>query len=89
MKECLWCYQEFAQTKRGQLYCSSECRVFANEDTALLRKESIRRQRRKASAKKCVVCGAKLSMYGIGNTCSVHINPKLLSATISQIKRKA
>lgn len=70
------------------MYCSPTCRMAANEEAAKKRRESARRARRKAAKKHCVVCNAELSMYGYGNTCAQHADPKPLSDVIKQIRRK-
>jgi len=87
MKYCLWCNREFLPSK-GQLYCSLLCRNDANEEAILARREHARRLRRKAAKRKCVVCGTVLSMYGVGNTCSMHTNPNSLSDILKEIRKK-
>lgn len=87
MKRCVWCDKEFLGSAK-QTYCSASCRMAANEEAAARRREAARRERRKAAEKTCVVCGAKLSMYGHGNTCAAHIPPKPLSDILKQIRRK-
>jgi hypothetical protein len=87
MKYCVWCNREFVASK-GQIYCSPECRTFANAEAVVVRKEIARRQRRKAANKCCVVCGATLSMYGTGNTCAMHTNPTFLTDILKQIRKK-
>ena len=85
MKECAFCGHDFVATK-GQQYCSDDCRIKANKEATERRKEEARRKRRKNADRSCIVCGAKLSMYGHGNTCAAHINPKPMSDIIRQIK---
>jgi hypothetical protein len=87
MKHCARCDKEFLEAK-GQTYCSPACRIAANEEATNRRREEARRARRKAADKRCVVCGAQLSMYGYGNTCAAHINPKPLSDVLKQIRKK-
>jgi len=87
MKNCVWCNREFSASK-GQMYCSPECRTNANEEAMVVRKEMARRQRRRAANKSCVVCGATLSMYGVGNTCAMHTNPIFLTDILKQIRKK-
>jgi len=83
----LWCHDEFIASK-GQMYCSFPCRIAANQEATVIRKEVARRERRKAAAKRCVMCGALLSMYGVGNTCATHSNPNSLSDILKQIRKK-
>jgi hypothetical protein len=87
MKHCVRCDREFLGAK-SQTYCSPSCRMAANEEAAAQRREEARRERRRAADKRCVVCGAKLSMYGHGNTCAAHVPPKPLSDILKQIRRK-
>jgi hypothetical protein len=87
MKTCGRCDREFNGTK-SQLYCSTSCRLAANEEAAARRREDARRLRRKAAEKRCTVCGATLSMYGHGNTCAAHISLKPLSDVLKQIRKK-
>lgn len=87
MKHCVWCDREFIGAK-GQTYCSPSCRIDANIEASNRRREEARRARRRAAEKRCVVCGAQLSMYGYGNTCASHINPKPLSDILKQIRKK-
>lgn len=86
MRQCSWCGADFVGG-RGQIYCCDEHRLLAIEEAAKNRRENARRQRRKAAGKKCIVCGAVLSMYGDGNTCAAHINTKPMSSVLREIKR--
>lgn len=88
MKRCVWCDGEFSPV-RGQTYCSAECKSEANVELTRIRQENARRARRKSSEKKCIVCGAQLSMYGHGNTCASHINPNPFKVILKQIKDKS
>lgn len=87
MKQCVRCEKSFVGSK-SQVYCSPACRMAANEEAAKKRREEARRERRRVAKKRCIVCGAQLSMYGYGNTCAQHTNPKPLSDTIREIRRK-
>lgn len=51
------------------------------------RKLEAKRERRRKANKSCTVCGTKLSIYGEGNTCSLHTNPRRLASTLDEIKR--
>jgi hypothetical protein len=82
---CRQCDKEFDGTS-NQVYCSADCRTQATKEAAIARKEERRRLRRKKASKNCIVCGAKLSMYGYGNTCDIHSNPKSLSPLLKKIR---
>jgi hypothetical protein len=84
MKRCVRCESEILGT--GKSYCSDYCRIKAGEDAARERRERARRERRKASGKVCVVCGATLSMYGHGSTCAVHVNQNALTQLLRKVK---
>lgn len=87
MKQCARCDKDFVGSK-SQVYCSDSCRIAAQAEAAARRREDARRARRKAAEKRCVVCGAQLSMYGYGNTCAQHTDPKPLSNIIKQIRKR-
>lgn len=87
MKDCVWCGRDF-EARRGQIYCSENCRIDAVAEATTLRKERARRARRKAAAPRCVVCGSALSMYGTGDTCTVHTHPLILSGILKEIRKR-
>jgi hypothetical protein len=86
MKRCLWCFSEF-DGHHVQLYCSQECRMMAAEESTHKRREEERRERRRKANKCCIVCGAKLSIYGEGPTCSNCLNPRPIKNVLSQLKK--
>ena len=87
MKYCLWCDERF-QPVNNQVYCSVECRTQATKHTAIQRRAHKRRTKRMKSKRKCVVCGAHLSMYGQGNTCSNHTSPTAVSSLLKDIRNR-
>jgi hypothetical protein len=87
MKRCVRCEKEIVGST-SRTYCSDSCRIAANAEAAAERREVARRERRRLAARKCVVCGAQLSMYGHGNTCALCINPKPLTTLLKNIKAK-
>ena len=88
MKRCIRCDKEIVSSSTSRTYCSDTCRMAANADAAAERREAARRERRRIADRRCVVCDAKLSMYGHGNTCAAHVNPKPLLTLLKHVKAK-
>lgn len=88
MKQCAWCGADF-DGGRGQIYCCVEHRIQAIEVATNRRKREAKVARRRKANRVCSVCGIKLSIYGEGTTCSLHVNPKQLVAVLEQIKRQS
>lgn len=86
MKQCAWCGADF-DGGRGQIYCSVEHRLAAINAATIKRKRDAKRERRRKASKTCTVCGTRLSMYGEGNTCSLHVNPIPIGNILNEIKR--
>lgn len=73
---------------KNQVYCSSECRQQAIKNAAMKKREHKRRLKRMQKRPCCKVCGAYLSIYGQGNTCSNHSHPQILSNVLKGIRNK-
>lgn len=61
--------------------------MLAAAESTRKRRDEERRERRRKANKCCIVCGARLSIYGEGSTCSACLNPKPLKSILGQLKR--
>lgn len=87
MRSCAWCGTEFSVDVKGKRYCSELCRELSIQDSEQRRKRQAQLERRRTSGKRCTVCGAVLSMYGEGETCSVCTSPKTLNNALKQLNK--
>jgi hypothetical protein len=82
------CDSEFEGNERT-MYCSELCRAQARRRSVEENRRRRRIQNRKLASKKCIVCGTILSIYGVGNTCDAHTDPKVLRKILKDIREKA
>lgn len=87
MKLCSWCDNSFKPSVSYQIYCGVECRDAATKEKIIARYAITRRQKRKNKPRKCVTCGAALSMYNDDTLCdSCIINKKDVLKILKQMK---
>jgi predicted nucleic acid-binding Zn ribbon protein len=88
MRHCSWCGTEFSVERKGERYCSQLCRELSSVESEQRRKKQAKLERRRAAKKRCIQCGAVLSMYGEGDTCATCIDPKSIHSILKQLNKK-